>query len=246
MHRQTIHIGRRCACVWTGHTSSVRFRKQSAMNFSNASSNQPFNSNSSNTFHYRSSEHMDKAAIFSWLNLHTFSTDEISHVTNKLVRYSKEEDERRNQSNTGSIDNDKQYLSEHGIKVHLLKRIRTRIRRRDTNLKIIDHETTDIIEDYAKDQARALLRSFKTQAAINDSSHEYTLSTSIQISRDDFEAKLKDMASTVEYKKILPITMSMIMIGSSVGIITPVMPSIVAKLGLTASEFGMVVSTTCT
>jgi MFS family permease len=50
------------------------------------------------------------------------------------------------------------------------------------------------------------------------------------------------MASSVDMKRTLPITISMLLVGSSVGIITPVMPFVVENLGLTPGQYGMVVS----
>ena len=57
-----------------------------------------------------------------------------------------------------------------------------------------------------------------------------------------FEIALTEKASTVSTKALMPITISMLLVGSSVGIVTPVMPYVVENLGLTTQEFGGVIA----
>jgi MFS family permease len=64
----------------------------------------------------------------------------------------------------------------------------------------------------------------------------------LTMTKQEFTTQLMTLASTVETGKVMPITISMLLVGSSVGIITPVMPFIVEHLGLTPGQFGMVVS----
>jgi len=62
------------------------------------------------------------------------------------------------------------------------------------------------------------------------------------LSKPQFVERVRSIATQVDLKRALPITFSMLLVGSSVGIITPAMPFIVADLGLSHSQFGMVVS----
>jgi Arabinose efflux permease len=62
------------------------------------------------------------------------------------------------------------------------------------------------------------------------------------ITREEFQAKLRILATEIDTARTIPISVSMLLVGSSVGIIIPVMPYVVSNLGLSAGEFGMVVS----
>ena len=63
-----------------------------------------------------------------------------------------------------------------------------------------------------------------------------------EISENEFVSMMTDSASSLDVKKILPLTLSMVLVGSSVGVVTPAMPFVVQNLGLTAGEYGLVVS----
>jgi len=60
--------------------------------------------------------------------------------------------------------------------------------------------------------------------------------------KEDISRKIESMATDLDVRALAPIGISMLLIGSCVGMITPIMPYIVANLQLTASEFGYVVS----
>ena len=81
----------------------------------------------------------------------------------------------------------------------------------------------------------------RLQFATQEASRIFTLFQS-PVTKLEFSRKLMSIASTVETAKVMPITISMLLVGSSVGIIIPVMPFIVEHLGLTPGQFGMVVS----
>ena len=67
-------------------------------------------------------------------------------------------------------------------------------------------------------------------------------SSDVELTQEELANTLKDTASSVDVKRILPLTLSMILVGSSVGVVTPAMPFVVQDLGLTAGEYGLVVS----
>uniref|UniRef100_A0A7S3DXK2 Major facilitator superfamily (MFS) profile domain-containing protein n=1 Tax=Entomoneis paludosa TaxID=265537 RepID=A0A7S3DXK2_9STRA len=66
--------------------------------------------------------------------------------------------------------------------------------------------------------------------------------TDIFVSKQEFIEVLRNKASSVDLKRTWPITSSMILIGASVGVITPAMPFVVEQMGLNASEYGLIVS----
>lgn len=64
----------------------------------------------------------------------------------------------------------------------------------------------------------------------------------LAISQDEFCTSLQHMASTVDIRHTWPIVASMLLVGSSVGITTPAFPFVVQSLGLSTTQYGLVVS----
>jgi len=62
------------------------------------------------------------------------------------------------------------------------------------------------------------------------------------LTSEEFCLAVKESASSLDTKRLLPMTLSMVLVGSSVGVVTPAMPFVVQELGLTAGEYGLVVS----
>jgi MFS family permease len=58
----------------------------------------------------------------------------------------------------------------------------------------------------------------------------------------DITGTVESMATSIDFKAIMPISFSMLLVGSCVGMITPVMPMIVNNLNLNVTEFGYVIS----
>ena len=54
--------------------------------------------------------------------------------------------------------------------------------------------------------------------------------------------RLHSASSSLDVKALMPITSSMLLVGSCVGMISPIMPYIVSNLDLTTAEFGYVIS----
>ena len=62
------------------------------------------------------------------------------------------------------------------------------------------------------------------------------------IDKQEFSEIIREKASKVDFVRTLPIVSSMLIVGASVGVITPAMPFVVESLGLSASQYGLVVS----
>lgn len=62
------------------------------------------------------------------------------------------------------------------------------------------------------------------------------------ITESEFVERLTDSATSIDRQRLWPLTLSMVMIGLSVGVTTPAFPFVVQNLGLTTGEYGMVVS----
>jgi hypothetical protein len=69
-----------------------------------------------------------------------------------------------------------------------------------------------------------------------------TNTTTTTITESEFVERLIDSATSIDRQRLWPLTLSMVMIGLSVGVTTPAFPFVVQNLGLTTGEYGMVVS----
>ena len=61
------------------------------------------------------------------------------------------------------------------------------------------------------------------------------------VSSDEFHRYVIQQGSKVD-NRVWPIAACMVMTGTSVGVLTPVMPMLVKQLGMTAGEFGLTAS----
>lgn len=97
-------------------------------------------------------------------------------------------------------------------------------------LRVFDNETTNkIVRDDPS-----------TSPSLDPSAQEGTTAT--LISKADFLRVLREKATRVDLPRTMPITASMLLVGASVGVITPAMPFVVESLALSTSQYGMTVS----
>ena len=64
----------------------------------------------------------------------------------------------------------------------------------------------------------------------------------LSLTESQFVERLTTEATSLDKQRLWPLTLSMVMIGLSVGVTTPAFPFVVQNLGLTTGEYGMVVS----
>lgn len=64
----------------------------------------------------------------------------------------------------------------------------------------------------------------------------------ITIQKHVFLEKIRHLATKIDTAHTIPISLSMLLVGSSVGIVIPIMPYVVSNLGLSAGQYGIVVS----
>jgi MFS family permease len=67
-------------------------------------------------------------------------------------------------------------------------------------------------------------------------------SDDIGLSQQDFIHRIQHIASKVDLQRTWPITISMLLVGTSVGVMSPAMPFIVQELALSTTEYGAIVS----
>jgi len=69
-----------------------------------------------------------------------------------------------------------------------------------------------------------------------------SLEDALQMTKLQFTQGLKALTTNIDYKRVLPISLSMILVGTSVGIIVPLMPFIAEQISLSPGDYGMVIS----
>jgi MFS family permease len=99
-------------------------------------------------------------------------------------------------------------------------------------LRVFDNEISNVQHD---DPSTSLDKS-------SSSSSSRSGTTATRISKADFLRVIREKASRVDLPRTMPITASMLLVGASVGVITPAMPFVVENIGLTTSQYGMTVS----
>lgn len=166
-------------------------------------------------------EPMDSQHLYQYLDLHTFSKEEIQ-ATFKLIHDTSDDQDKNGES--------EQAITEKSMQVFLEKRIQE-MEDKNNQTSLYDGETTlELRRQYSNIEAKRCWELLKS----NQSQGELT--------EKEFIEAIEKNAKSLDSKRLLPLTLSMILVGSSVGVVTPAMPFVVQKIGLTAGEYGLVVS----
>jgi len=104
-------------------------------------------------------------------------------------------------------------------------------------------------QDIQDDQCRLMKQCAKEDAAtifqliLDDVSPSSDTTTSTQtITKEQFHNSLNNMASSIHYPTILPLSASSLLMGLSVGVTAPIMPFVAEKLHLSSTLYGIVIS----
>lgn len=122
------------------------------------------------------------------------------------------------------IVGDDKELNQENLQAYLIRRIR---------------HMEGIVDNDDDDPHEAPRRSFATLEAQQVLK---LLGSTTSSTRSEFVNAMSSMATKVDMRRSLPITVSMLLVGSSVGIMTPAMPFIMSHLELTHAQFGLVIS----
>lgn len=118
-------------------------------------------------------------------------------------------------------------------------------------VKLNDYEQQQkdcLMKNYANVEAKRilhlLLQRNNNESILSSSptSSRTILKQQQSIDKQIFIEKLRQLATEIDTAHTIPISISMLLVGSSVGIVIPIMPYIVSKLGLSAGQYGIVVS----
>lgn len=191
---------------------------------------------------------MDKRLLFQYLRLTEFTPQELQRAFSEIKQSFREEEEQQHQN---------VFITEKHVTSFFIDRIREmddhfeeQIKESTIATRHIHPGKEDQMQNYAKNEALSFM------AVLHDSQHTQILSifgeqsmSPSQSTQDEFRIeqakfieKLTKLASELDASRTLPISMSMLLVGSSVGIIIPIMPYVVSDLGLTTGQYGLVVS----
>lgn len=185
--------------------------------------------------------------IYRYLNLATYQRDELESVFDRIRNgYALQTThDQKTAVGTGpeATDSDsvdpEETITDSQIQRYLLSRIYELEEESD---EVIEEGpvTQTLREQYVQHESQRFLRAFADYATRAPGNG--TLLTTTTINKPEFCDLLTTKASQVDLQRTWPITVSMLLVGSSVGVITPAMPFVVEQLSLTASQYGMVVS----
>jgi MFS family permease len=127
-------------------------------------------------------------------------------------------------------------------------------REEDDGVSPYSNKKEEQMKSFASLEAKRIIQLLKQQGLKND---DETLPPSLllqqqqqqlqqqqqyQMEKHIFISKVNHLASKIDTTHTIPISLSMLLVGSSVGIVIPIMPYVVSNLGLSAGQYGMVVS----
>jgi hypothetical protein len=167
-------------------------------------------------------EAMDSKRVYRYLKLETFTETEFHGVYERI---------KKSQNPESSANQDLSSINEAQMLVYLEDRIQNLEEANDLTNVHDEQSTAYLRHQFASAEAKRLLKFFEAKDK-----------TGSPLTRERFATILHDTASSVDLKRTWPLTLSMLLVGSSVGIVTPAMPFVRANLGLSAGEYGLIVS----
>lgn len=156
--------------------------------------------------------------IYRYFDLKTFSEDEIEGVFDRIAKELKD------------ADSDYDNITRQKLRAFLLERIRELEEESEEN-------TPQTPEAAFLRQKFVEVESERIWDALLEGKEGCTA-----IDKEEFSRVIQKKATQVDFMRTLPIISSMLIVGASVGVITPAMPFVVENLGLSASQYGLVVS----
>ena len=177
---------------------------------------------------------MDSQRAYQYLKLEKYNEDELKNRFHAILESRMEVCEESSTCN----EDPKPSLNQATLQLYLSETIRQQERERDEILNAgsvrseISSETNHI--DW--------LRTEYIQAENQQLWRFLNPNNETAISESEFVDRLTTEATSLDKQRLWPLTLSMVMIGLSVGVTTPAFPFVVQNLGLTTGEYGMVVS----
>lgn len=185
--------------------------------------------------------------LYRYLGLETFSDIEFQSVAQRIQRADlvdsslRTKDEEDKPHENATEQDDSSVLTPEQITKFLETKIAHLEKENGYGSNHDEKTATSMRQNFAAVEARRCWDFLLRNIPAKSSSSMQTLGQD-QMTSKEFCSALKKSATALDTKRILPMTMSMVLVGSSVGVVTPAMPFVVQELGLTAGEYGLVVS----
>lgn len=171
---------------------------------------------------------MSTSRLFEYLQLESFQNQEIEAVFDRIAPSSDSDSSLPPLASTVNLSNLQSFLHERIDEIERLD---------DQAHGIIDDKRDDFRDErhnFAASEALQVLQLLGARR--RGPTNEGTLS------KDEFVIAVRSKATEIDFRRTLPITASMLLVGSSVGIMSPALPFIVSELGLSSTQFGLTVS----
>lgn len=201
-------------------------------------------------------EPMDKRLLFQYLQLQRYTKNEINDIYDQVLAKSTQteisatEDGHENYSryadindvNNGSINHQMMsaFLADRIQNIDLKQKEKL-LQEFETKDYSCNKISNDKAVNYNEMKQYAEMESKRAIQLLLDGNANSFSSNCSMLTRNDFCNKIEALATELDVSRTVPISVSMLLVGSSVGIIIPVMPYVVQNLGITAGEYGVVV-----
>jgi Major Facilitator Superfamily len=166
--------------------------------------------------------------LFEYLQLESYQNQEIEAVFDRISPSTSDRDSSSSPPLT---------VNQSNLQAFLHERVREIERLDDEAHGIVGDGQADFREErhsFAEREARQVMQLLgaKGRGPTNE----------LSLSKEEFVNAVRSKATEIDFRRTLPITASMLLVGSSVGIMSPALPFIVSELGLSSTQFGLTVS----
>ncbi len=182
---------------------------------------------------------MDHRLLFQYLRLKTFTNEEILAVFDEIV-HSKQNEKSKSISHADIHHEEMTVKDLQRFFFHRLVDIDREQEEQKYTKHLQDDDSTTILSEDRKAQIETYANQEAHEAMALLLSNDSIRSDTIE--KYEFQRKITSLATELDLSRSIPISASMLLVGSSVGIIIPIMPYVVQNLGISTGEFGMVVS----
>jgi hypothetical protein len=165
-------------------------------------------------------EPIDSRRLYRYMRLKTFTDSELRDVF-QAIQNSHEEETKNDYDDSNAITEDH-------IRSFLEKRFRELEGENDFISAHDEEMTSTLRRKFAEVEAKRFWKFFEAKRA-GDS----------QLTQEELVSRVGDTARSVDMKRIWPITLSMLLVGSSVGVVAPAMPFVVQvnSMSLSFSQY---------
>ncbi|KAL7577380.1 hypothetical protein ACA910_002107 [Epithemia clementina (nom. ined.)] len=201
-----------------------------------------------------------KPLLFRYLDLQAFSVSEVEGMFDRIQQFpllQSDDENNNNDTKTESLagNNDTEPWSTEPtihfqqLQAYFDERL-SELEQEGTNQNrqmMVDDNNHDnnakfvmLRRNFCESESQRIWKSLLQHAPSSTSSS--STNSNLYLTKQQFCQSIRTKATAVDVQHTWPIAASMVLVGSSVGVITPAMPFVVEQLSLTASEYGLIVS----